>query len=117
MYVYSGVCTVHDFIGMDYHIQQVAIHCRVCGQRLTKTKEKPKISYQCKAFSAEPLEATSLVMIATYSLHERLCICCKHSMQRTVITKGLHKCAVIPFQWQKHVQLNARYNKLMYKTY
>ena len=40
-------------IGMDYHNQQVPIHCRVCGQRLTKYRAKKSISYECKAFSAE----------------------------------------------------------------
>ncbi|KAL5487179.1 hypothetical protein EMCRGX_G019751 [Ephydatia muelleri] len=38
---------------MDYHNQQVPIHCRVCGQRLTKYRAKKSISYECKAFSAE----------------------------------------------------------------
>ena len=41
-------------IGMDYHNQQVPIHCRVGGQRLTKYRAKKSISYECKAlFSAE----------------------------------------------------------------
>ena len=40
-------------IGMDYHNQQVPIHCRVYGQRLTKYKVKKGISYECKVFSAE----------------------------------------------------------------
>ena len=39
-------------IGMYYHNQQVPIHCRVCGQRLTKYRAKKSISYESKAFSA-----------------------------------------------------------------
>ena len=38
---------------MDCHNQQVPIHCRVCGQRLTKCGAKKRTSYECKVFSAE----------------------------------------------------------------
>ena len=37
-------------IGMHYHNQQVPIHYRVCGQRITKYRAKKR---ECKAFSAE----------------------------------------------------------------
>ena len=47
------VPTCYMIIGMDYHNQQVPIHCRVCGQRLTKYRAKKGISYECKVFSAE----------------------------------------------------------------
>eukprot|EP00731_Ephydatia_muelleri_P000260 Em0001g260a len=36
--------------GMHYHNQQVPIHYRVCGQRITKYRAKKR---ECKAFSAE----------------------------------------------------------------
>ncbi|KAL5463749.1 hypothetical protein EMCRGX_G032678 [Ephydatia muelleri] len=39
--------------GMDYHIEQVAMCCRVCGQKLWKSKAKQKISYECNAFTAD----------------------------------------------------------------
>ena len=49
------VVVMHAYmiIGMDYHNQQAPIHCRVCGQRLTKCRALKSISYECKAFSAE----------------------------------------------------------------
>ena len=93
-------------VGMDCHNQQVPIHCRVCGQRLTKYRAKKSISYECKVFSAE-------LKIAFYidtsgddvNIHpEMFCKQCQLSMQRTIsaIKKGVHyKCAVIVFNWLK----------------
>ena len=47
-------CPIHINIkGMDYNFQQVPIHCRVCGQRLTKYRAKKRTSSECIAFSAE----------------------------------------------------------------
>ncbi|KAL5463678.1 hypothetical protein EMCRGX_G032597 [Ephydatia muelleri] len=92
---------------MDYHNQQVPIHCRVCGQRLTKYRAKKSISYECKAFSAELKIAFDINTSGDdVNIHpEMFCIHCKLSMQRTIcaITKGVHhKCAVILFEWEKH---------------
>ena len=46
------------------------------------------------------------------SIHpERFCMCCKRSMERSIsaITEGVHhKCTVIPFQWQKHDDLECK---------
>ena len=44
---------LHIIIGMDDHIQQVPLHCRVCGQRLTKYRSKQTNSYECKAFLSD----------------------------------------------------------------
>ena len=42
-----------NIIGMDYNFQQVPIHCRVCGQKLTKYRAKKRTSSECITFSAE----------------------------------------------------------------
>ena len=37
---------------MNYHIKQLPLHCRVCGQRLMTRKHKKEI-HECKAFAAD----------------------------------------------------------------
>ena len=98
-------------IDMDYHIDQVPMCCRVCGQRLWKSKAKRKISYECNAFTADLKIAfdidTSGDDVNTHP--GRFCLLCKHSMERTIsaIMKGVHhKCTVSVFQWQKQSNLN-----------
>ena len=93
-------------ISMDYH-NKFPIHCRVCGQRLTKYRAKKSISYECKAFSAELKIAfdidTSGDVVNIHS--EMFCKQCQLSMQRTisVIEKRVHyKCAVNISEWLKH---------------
>ena len=46
------ICTRYMIIGMDYHIEQVPMCCRVCEQRLWKSKAKQKIIYECNAYIA-----------------------------------------------------------------
>ena len=93
-------------IGMDYHNQQVSIHC---GQRITKYRAKKR---ECKAFSTELKIA--FVMDTSWddgNIHPDMH--CKLSMQRTIcaITKGVHhKCAVILFGWQKHTDHECKVN-------
>ena len=110
-------------IGMDYHNQQVPIHCRVCGQKLTKYRAKKSISYECKAFSAELKIAFDVNTSGDdVNIHpEIFCIHCKLSMQRTIcaITKGVHhKCAVILFEWEKHTDQECKVNSthLLFKS-
>ena len=110
-------------IGMDYHNQQVPIHCRVCWQRLTKYRAKKSISYECKAFSAELKIAFDINTSGDdVNIHpEMFCIHCKLSMQRTIcaITKGVHhKCAVILFEWEKHTDQECKVNSthLLFKS-
>ena len=99
-------------IGMEYHIQQVPMYCRVCG---LKTREKPNTFYHCKVFSAELKIAFSIDTSGDDARiqPESFCICCRHSMQR--ITKGLrYKCAVIPFSSLSMRKRNARYRTIAY---
>ena len=45
-FIRTCICTWYMIIGMDYHIEQfmqVPLCCRVCGQRLWKSKAKQKI--------------------------------------------------------------------------
>ena len=94
-------------IDMDYHSEQVPLHCRVCGQRLSKYRARKRTKYVCKTFSAELKIAfdidTSGDDVNTHP--EMFCIKCKLSMERTIcaISEGVHhKCTVMPFEWQKH---------------
>ena len=69
MYVYMN-------IGMDYQNQQVPIHYRVCGQRLTKYGAKKSISYESKAFSAElkiAFDIDTSGMMSTFTLRCSAC--------------------------------------------
>ena len=102
-------------VGMDYHNQQVPIHCRVCGQRLTKYRAKKGISYECKVFSAELKIAFHINTSGDdVNIHpEMFCKQCQLSMQRTIsaIEKGVHyKCAVIVFNWLKHTNQECKVN-------
>ena len=71
---------VYMIIGMDYHNQQVPIHCRVCGQRLTKYRAKKSTGYECKVFSADIDTSGDDVNIHP----EMFCKQCQLSMQRTI---------------------------------
>ena len=81
-------------IGMDYHNQQVPIHCGVCGQRLTKYRAKKNISYECKVFSAVLKIAFGIDTSGDdVNIHpEMFCKQCQLSMQRTIsaIEIGVH---------------------------
>ena len=44
---------------MDFHIKQLPLHCRVCGQRLMTRKHKKEI-HECKAFAADLQTAFSI---------------------------------------------------------
>ena len=101
---------LYIIIGMDDHIQQVPLHCRVCGQRLTKYRAKQTISNECKAFLADLQIALNVDTSGDdVSIHpERFCMHCKRSMKRSIsaIMKGVHhKWTVIQFEWQKHDDL------------
>ena len=105
-------------IGMDYHNQQVPIHCRVCGQRLMKYRAKKSISYECKVFSAELKIAFDIDTSGDdVNIHlEMFCKQCQLSMQRTIsaIEKGVHyKCAVTVFEWLKHTDQQCKVNSTL----
>ena len=79
-------------IGMDYHIEQVPMCCRVCGQSCGNPKQS-KRSYECNASTADLKIAfdinTSGDDVNTH--HESFCLLCKHLMERTIsaIMKGV----------------------------
>ena len=87
-------------------MKQVQLHCRVCGQRLTKVKTK-SIAYQCKAI-AEKLQTAFGIDTSGDDLHihpESMCKCCKLSIDRVISAmknKVHHRSAVVLFQWEKH---------------
>ena len=98
-------------IGMEYHIQQVPMYCRVCGLRPERSQILAIIArFSQIAFSIDTSGDDARIQ------PESFCICCKHSMQRIIsaITKGLHyKCAVIPFQWLKHDEKECKIELLL----
>ena len=87
-------------------MKQVQLHCRVCGQRLTKVKTK-SIAFQCKAI-ADKLQTAFGIDTSGDDLHihpESMCKCCKLSMDRVISAmknKVHHRSAVVLFQWEKH---------------
>ena len=52
-FIRTCTCSWYIIIGMNYHIEQVPLCCRVFGQRLWKFKAKQKISYEYNAFTAD----------------------------------------------------------------
>ncbi|KAL5500209.1 hypothetical protein EMCRGX_G011728 [Ephydatia muelleri] len=90
---------------MDYHIQQLAIHCRACGQRLKKCKQKTVSSFQCKVFAAN-LHIAFGVDTTGDNVHiHSFCSCCERSMHRAITAKTEvvhHRCSVKLFQWEMH---------------
>ena len=84
--VVCPTCIQYMIIGMHYHNQQVPIHYRVCGQRLTKYRTKKSISYECKAFSAELKIAFDIdtswddvnVYPEMFCMHYKLSMLCHH---------------------------------------
>ena len=91
---------------MDYHIKQLPLHCRVCGQRLMTRKHKKEI-HECKAFAAD-LQIAFAINTNTDNAQvypEHFCHCCYHTMQRIISARvgGVHhRCALTPFVWEAH---------------
>eukprot|EP00731_Ephydatia_muelleri_P002310 Em0001g2310a len=92
--------------GMDYHTEQLPLHCRVCGKRLTKSGQK-KSTYECKGFADDLLTAFA-INTSTDIAHmhpERFCECCHLSMRRIIYARAEkvhHKCTLAPFEWEEH---------------
>ena len=90
---------------MDYHIKQLPLHCRVCGQRLMSRKHKKEI-HECKAFAAD-LQIAFAINTNTDNAQvypEHFCHC-YHTMQRIISARvgGVHhRCALTPFVWEAH---------------
>ena len=91
---------------MDFHIKQLPLHCRVCGQRLMTRKHKKEI-HECKAFAADLQTAFSINTNTDNAqvYPEHFCHCCHHTMQRIISARvgGVHhRCALTPFVWEAH---------------
>ena len=113
-YIFQLQAHVHDY-RMDYHIQ-LAIHCRVCGQRLKKCKQKTVSSFQCKVFAAN-LHIAFGVDTSGDNVHIHpvsFCSCCERSMHRAITAKTEvvhHRCSVKLFRWKMHSDQECKVNK------
>lgn len=90
---------------MDFHQEQLLHHCRICGNRLTKSKGKPQSVYTCADFSGD-LE--SILDLGTTSegvpLPPKFCKVCFIKLGRVKAAKAsntpIHP--IQPMQWTSH---------------
>ena len=105
---------------MDYHIQQLAIHCRICGRRVIDHRGKSTYRvYKCKelAESLQPALAIDVKDDSTATHPECVCKPCKLTTVHARGT-GVPKKHIIPFQWYAHKAEGCRVrNKVQINNY
>ena len=92
---------------MEFHNQQLAKHCRVCGKRLFKSKGKPAPSYSCSRYSSQLNSCFNIdITKDIHTIHpSRFCNLCYSVIgQSTKASKdGIpHKHSTQLFQWDEH---------------
>lgn len=92
---------------MDYHIEQLAIHCRICGKWVANHRGKtPYTVYNCSELAESLQQALAIdVNNDSASMHpQRLCKPCKVTIDRQVYARstGAPMKRIIPFQWYTH---------------
>lgn len=94
---------------MEFHLEQLGRHCRVCGGRLAKAKRK-LVTYTCREY-AEQLQATFSFSISQDNpkVHPpHFCQSCYCSMKR--FTKAVRDvasfccCSTVVYEWKEHCQ-------------
>ena len=93
---------------MEFHLEQLGRHCRVCGGRLSKAKGK-LVAYTCREYQEHLLASFSLDVTQdepeVHPLH--FCQSCYCSMKRS--TKAVRDGACfstskIVYEWKEHTQ-------------
>ena len=93
---------------MDYHLNELPKHCRICGERLQTSKGKYKATvYRAEAFCDHLQTAFGVdVNCDSPTVHpQSFCKVCKVAMGRVIDakTKGIpYKCSVKVYHWEKH---------------
>ena len=91
---------------MEYHLQQLPKHCRVCGKKLFKTKGR-SVTYNCEQYKAE-LTATFSIEISQDCSEQhppQFCQSCYCGMKRATkaTSEGSPYCSsIVVYEWTKH---------------
>ena len=92
---------------MDYHIQQLAIHCKICGRRVVDHHGKSTYTvYKCKDLAESLQQAVAIAVNddspATHP--ESVCKTCKVTIDKVIHAHsvGVPKKPIVPFQWYAH---------------
>lgn len=92
---------------MEFHLEQLAKHCRVCGKRLCKAKGRSQPTHQCSKHTADLVTA---FQISTSNDNEHAhphCFCnnCYRTMTWVVkcqLDGILHHPETSLFEWTEH---------------
>lgn len=92
---------------MESHQQQLAKHCRVCGNRLSKAKGRATSTYSCSDYRTELMSCFGInVLKDTDTIHPpRFCNPCFLSVRRSTKSaqEGVpHKHSIVVFEWVSH---------------
>ena len=92
---------------MDYHIQQLTIHCRICGRRVIDHRGKCTYTvYKCKELAESLQQALAITVNDDCTVTHPECVCksCKITIDRVIQARslGVPKKLIVPFQWYAH---------------
>ena len=91
---------------MEFHLQQLGKHCRVCGRRLTKAKGKA-VFYNCKEYEDQLLASFSFSLGQdSPEVHpSHFCQSCYCSMKRSVKAtdhSAPFQTSKVTYEWKYH---------------
>ena len=93
---------------MEYHLQQLSQHCRVCGKRLSKAKGR-LISYNCGKHQEE-LKAIFNIDVSQddIELHPsyfcQSCYCCMKRLAKAMTQESPMRSSIAIYEWTPHTE-------------
>lgn len=92
---------------MEFHLQQLERHCRVCGRRLCKSKGRAQPVYECTSHSSDLLTSFGVDVSGDDEqiLPTKFCNPCYVTMKRAMRTRkdGIpYFHTITPFIWTEH---------------
>ena len=92
---------------MDYHIQQLIIHCRICGKWVIDHRGKCMcIVYKCKELAESLQQALAINANDDSAATHPECVCkpCEMTIDRVIQASsiGVPKKHIVPFQWHAY---------------
>lgn len=91
---------------MEFHSEQLAKHCRICGNRLCKAKSRAAV-YLCTKFQEDLLAYFEInVRQDMEHIHPpkfcSRCYAAKTTAAKAVADRVPYKHAIIPMEWKPH---------------
>ncbi len=92
---------------MDYHLEQLHRHCRICGNRLLKTKGKSQPVYSCADHTDDLVCFAGLDSVTDgdeFLLPPKFCNVCYMKLRRLKKAKeaGTPSHPIQPLMWTSH---------------